>query len=133
MRFFRTALIWLLAVSWLPATLHCAAERAGLLGSVEECCTDEPAGESNALPGSCAKAPCETLGAKLAKNTSDSLQVAAPEVWAWLTLSVILPEASGSPGLKISPDTTDSPPELVKVWQFSHRAALAPRAPGLAS
>lgn len=117
----------LLAVLWLPATLHCGLETAGLLlhGHGAE---SADAGCATA----CENDSCALVEDGAFKNATGLVKVGAPVLALCVTQLVLdLCAASGSiaPLLSVSPDTTDSPPELVRTWQFVARTALLPGAP----
>lgn len=132
MRLVRTIFIWLLAVSWLPATLHCAIEQAGLIeGDQDSCCAVDDHEETTPLD-SCVKDNCGVLENGVIKHASNPLKVSAPALLLCLSCLVdVSPERLETP--RISPATTGSPPELPCTWQFTMRAAQAPRAPSIAS
>jgi hypothetical protein len=120
MRRLRSLAAWLLVVLWLPATLHCSLEQAGLLGGDEACAE------------SCATDNCDVLESGLFKSTTAVLKVPAPTALTCLCcLNEITPETIVVPPL--SPEGTVSPPELARTWQFTARAAPPPRAPSPAS
>jgi hypothetical protein len=128
---FRRIFALLLLAAWLPATLHCGLEAAGLhLGP--ECC----AGASHAEATSgCESDDCEILEGGF--TPSSSLHVTAPAIAVCACLlhaesqppmvAVFSPPASGID------DAAAPPRELVPSWPFVSRAALSPRAPSLAS
>ena len=116
----------LLAVLWLPATLHCGLETAGLL--IHE------HGLESADTGcatACEKESCSTLEDGAYKKASDPIKVSAPALALCITQLVMnaTSEAADASALSVSPDTTDSPPELARTWQFIARTALLPGAP----
>lgn len=120
MRRLRSLTAWLLLALWLPATLHCSLDRAGVLG------------ESQACIESCATDNCDVLESGFCHSTSDVLKVPAPTALTCLCcLLEITPETIVLPLL--SPARTSSPPELARTWQFTARAAPLPGAPALAS
>lgn len=116
----------LLAVLWLPATAHCGLETAGLLLHEH--------GIESADTG-CATA-CETDSCALVedgafKNATNVVKVSAPVLALCFTQLVLIPTASEvtEPLTSVSPDTSDTPPELARTWQFIARTALLPGAP----
>lgn len=113
-----------LAVLWLPATLHCGLESAGLLaheheaGAVESGCAE-----------TCHNDSCAMVEEGGYKASTRSLSVPVPLLATlWLERLIAPPAATQSPPV-VSPETTDSPPELVRTWQFTARTALLPGAP----
>ena len=119
---FRLIALLLLAL-WLPATLHCDLEAAGLAHPALAC-HDEHAPGAHA--DNCALVEGGQYHAAIAL-----LKVPAPSLLActlcYLTLRAE-PPVFVPP---VSPEHTDSPPELIRVWQFARRAALPARAPTL--
>ncbi|MBC8039333.1 MAG: hypothetical protein H7Y06_02220 [Opitutaceae bacterium] len=116
----------LLAVLWLPATLHCGLETAGLLlheHGIESADTG--------CATACESDSCALLEEGAFKNATHVAKVSAPVLALCVTQLVLISAASEAIELlsSVSPDTTDSPPELARTWQFIARTALLPRAP----
>lgn len=120
-RFCRLVALLLLAL-WLPATLHCDLEAAGLT-PVSVTCQDEHAANQHAADN-CAQIENDTY-----KHASTLLKAPAPALLAACVCSVtdLVPRPIFVP--LVSPERTDSPPELTRTWQFRARAALPARAP----
>ncbi len=118
-------IVWVLAATWLPATLHCAIDRAGLLSATPECCSHD---EQSAPEADRCDIRCELLDSGCFQTVKDSQKVAAPTL---LPLLLYIVEAPLAPEMvqQVSPETVDLPPELERTWQFVSRAALPPRAP----
>jgi hypothetical protein len=107
---------------WIPAGSLCLAENAGLLAKNAGCCDDQ----SSEMSPCCAlasatykmdeNAPTKALSLAQIFVSSDSanLDCLRPQFFRVAECGV-------------------SPPELSTSWQFSFRAALAPRAPSSAS
>jgi len=118
----------LLAMLYLPATGHCIMEQAGWLPSGGDCC--EQAESHQDIPiNPCAVSCCpseNTAYFSVATSLHTYLIAEVPVCLIALALA-IEPEQSATP----LPGS--SPPELAKVWQFSFRAALPPRAPSFVS
>ena len=112
----------LLATLWLPATLHCALEEAGVI--VASACEIADADH-------CAQDNCATIEASHYK-TSDLLVTApAPHLFVCLDLAELIPtETIIVP--RIAPELSDCPLEVPRTWHFVVRAALPARAPSLA-
>ncbi len=114
----------LLAMLYLPATGHCLLEQAGWLPSGGDCCEQAVATDgSPAVP--CAYDCCPSEYAVYfspANGVLSQLIAEVPVCVIALALDVLLQQS-----LIISPES--SPPELPKVWQFTFRTALPPRAP----
>lgn len=106
-----------LATLWLPATLHCALEQAGVI-SATACVADH--GDHH---DDCAKV--ETGHYKVSELSPGP---AAPVLFVCFDLGdVIPPETVVVP--RISPERSDCPPEVPRTWHFLARAALPARAP----
>lgn len=112
----------LLLALWLPATLHCDLEAAGV-APASVVCQDEHAPDSHGTDN------CALVENGTFKASSTLLKVSAPALLACrlCCLAALLPPPVFVP--LVSPERTDSPPELVRVWHFDHRAALPSRAP----
>lgn len=126
-RFGRVLLFALLAL-WLPATLHCRLEAAGVF---DVHCS----GEETAQTGEeCADDVCPTVEQGLYKDSSATFAVAAPaecHVPDCCALLLALDRLVVEPAL--SPARHAPPPELSVTWQFVTRAAPPARAPSLNS
>jgi hypothetical protein len=115
----------LLAVLWLPATVHCGLETAGLLLHEH--------GIESADTGCatvCAADNCAAIEGGEFANSSVLLQVTAPTFFVCalhLIASRVQTDVIEMP--VVSPDKTDSPIELARTWQFTARTALLPGAP----
>lgn len=126
-RFGRFLLFALLAL-WLPATLHCKLEAAGVF---EEHCTDEG---SSATDAGCTDDACPTIEDALYKDSAAKLTVTAPaecHIPDCCALLLTLDRLTVAPAL--SPLRHAPPPELRVTWQFVTRAAPPARAPALNS
>ncbi len=115
----------LLAVLWLPATLHCGLEAAGFLGHDHE---EVPA--ENDCAHACFNDSCAAVEDGAYKRSAGLVKLEAPVLTLWLAGWV---ERARAPEwiAPLSPDTTDSPPELARTWQFTARTALLPGAPSV--
>jgi hypothetical protein len=116
----------LLAVLWLPATMHCGLETAGLLlheHGIESADTG--------CATACEKESCSTLEEGAFKNATHIVKVSAPVLALCVTQLVLISAASelAEPLSSVSPDRSDTPPELARTWQFIARTALLPGAP----
>jgi len=116
----------LLAVLWLPATLHCGLETAGLLlheHGIESADTG--------CATACENDSCALVEDGAFKNATGATKVSSPVLALCVTRLVLISSASEADELlsSVSPDTTDSPPELARTWQFIARTALLPGAP----
>jgi hypothetical protein len=106
----RRLIALLLLALWLPATLHCDLETAGVQAASDNHCTDDA---------------CHTLEA------SALTAFALTKLVSSVTLSVValLPTPLELPADSVRPERTDVPRELGRRWQFSRRAAPPARAP----
>ena len=126
---FRQSLVCLMVAVWLPATLHCAMDRAGLFEAALACCEHEkPARSTNA--GQCDER-CADFERSINKASAEMPAMGAPVLFALVDWVVVVVEVPAIPGA-ILPEVTDSPPELARTWHFVARAALPARAPSLA-
>lgn len=110
----------LLATLWLPATLHCALEEAGLIG--EACTVDKS--------DVCANDSCATVEATHYKSPDLLAVVLAPTLFVCLDLAELNPTEAIIVPL-VSPERSDCPLEVPRTWHFVARAALPARAPSL--
>jgi hypothetical protein len=109
------------------ASMHCTLEGVPGFEFLKTCCFADSAPSA---PQDCDSDECvvESESYRVEEQT-----VSAPQPLLLLALlaSVIevpLPEAQVASLL-----ASESPPEIPKIWQFSHRTALPPRAPSIAS
>lgn len=118
----------LLALWYLPATAHCLLEQVGWLAPGADCCDQKASDDgSQSLPCPYGCCPSEyAVYFNPIKGDVSLLAVEVPPCVVMLPLAV-LPEQSEF----VPPES--SPPELPKVWQFSFRTALSPRAPSFVS
>ncbi len=116
--------VWLLLAVWLPATLHCRIEMAGL-GEArhDSCCTGVTTD-----PGSdCLGDSCANIENSLIKDSAQELDLAAPAAACPFCCTVLVSAARTEPIL--SPKRHVPPLELKVAWQFIERAAPPARAP----
>jgi hypothetical protein len=126
----RTLLFTLVAL-WLPVTLHCRLEAAGLFASPDACCAAE---ESPAPAGDCKDDACPTVEDALYKECTHGLKVSGPalnDCFACLAIVALDRDLCAEPTL--SPARHAPPLELRAAWQFLSRAAPPARAPSLNS
>ncbi len=123
MRRFHRLLALLLLLLWAPATLHCALEAAGLIGTQ---CAEDCGRDSGREDG------CDLVESGLYKNSTPLLKIAAPEL---LRLAFLFVPALEPPGLApaFAPAPFFAAQTLRRTWQFAQRAAPPCRAPSLAS
>jgi hypothetical protein len=117
----------LLAVLWLPATLHCGLEAAGFL---DQHAHEETTASDSDCGDTCANDSCAAVEDGAYKRSSELISLPAPVLTACQTCAAPPPQKSNPP-TSISPETTDSPPELARTWQFTARMAFQPGAPSI--
>jgi len=126
---FRFIFALLLATLWLPATLHCQIEAAGL--EIIFVCHDHDhdTAHDQVVPVSsadhCAEDACHTLEGVALKAFAPAKLVGD----ATLFVMALLPAPPGTPTSGVSPERSDAPQELSRCWQFTTRAAPPSRAP----
>jgi hypothetical protein len=118
----RTVVAMVLLAMWLPATSLCLMENAGWLAKNDGCCDSQT---SETL--SC----CALASATYKMDESRSSTAPAGQL---LVALIDFANLNSAPEQFVRPaECGVSPPELSSSWQFSFRAALAPRAPSSAS
>jgi hypothetical protein len=116
-----------LALYYVLAMAHCPLEQASFFG--EGCCSTSSVQQSEDQTTSCEDGCCplESSFQFCRQKTGHDIPVVASSGFVLCALEVDLAQ-------KAAPHSpTGPPPELPKVWQFSFRTALPPRAPSLAS
>jgi hypothetical protein len=111
---------------WLPATLHCRLEAAGVF---DPHCSEEQSAQAGE---DCTDDVCPTVEDGLYKDSAATFTVAAPAecaVPAGGALLLALIRLAAEPVL--SPVCHEPPSELTVRWQFITRAAPSARAPSL--
>lgn len=116
----------LLAVLWLPATLHCGLETAGLL--IHEHGLESA--DTGCAPA-CENDSCALVEDGAFKNATYVVKASTPVLALCVNQLVLIPTASelAEPLSSVCPDASDTPPELARTWQFIARTALLPGAP----
>lgn len=119
----------LLLALWLPATLHCQLEAAGLGDQHQDGCCTDPA-QTGATD--CRDDACANIEASLHKEAAPRLALSAPEACdCLLCLADFACACTGCTEPALSPARHAVPPELAVTWQFVARAAPPARAPSL--
>ncbi len=124
---FARMLVLLLVAAWLPVTLHCRLEAAGIY-EAEDCCASEQPAEP---AGDCKDDACPTVEEALYKEASQGLKVATPTLVECLFRLVTFSPAPSPVEPALSPERHAPPLELKVGWQFVTRAAPPARAPAL--
>ncbi len=120
MRRVRSLAALLLLAFWLPATLHCDLEHAGVMEKLLAC------------DGDCETDDCAQIESGHYKPTTHAVHVSAPLLLVCLdTVEAVIVAPADLP--QYFPDDRASPPELARVWQFVFRAAPLPGAPSIVS
>jgi len=117
----RRLLTFALLALWLPATLHCDLEAAGL--ALPFVCHDHDTATGLDLP--CADDECHAL------DRASYTAFALTKLVSATVLSVLarLPDSIETPVDGVRPERTDVPRKLRRTWQFDTRAAPPARAP----
>ena len=117
----RRLLTFALLALWLPATLHCDLEAAGL--ALPFVCHDYDTATGLDLP--CADDECHAL------DRASYTAFALTKLVSATVLSVLarLPDSIETPVDGVRPERTDVPRKLRRTWQFDTRAAPPARAP----
>jgi hypothetical protein len=118
----------LLLVLWMPATMCCALERAGV-PFFDNCCADETSRDSP-------QPPCTDKSCCLLDSGRFTAQITPPLAVMPLETVVLVPWVLLGASQRPQPASQFSdlaPPDLPVTWQFSLRTALLPRAPSLIS
>ena len=112
----------LLLALWLPATLHCALESAGLISAGPM--------RVDGTNDHCAGDNCTQLEDSLFKHKVDELQAVAPDlVCCACCFCLQLPTVAAADEAFVA--RPDRPLNWVTAWHFTRRAAPSPRAPSL--
>jgi hypothetical protein len=132
MRLWRTILLGAMATLWVAAGMHCRLE---VLPGFEflSCCQHSATDHSPAHhEQDCDGDGCAAIESGFYQLQSPQSAPAKPLLLlvAWVTPRPDLAPASAP---RLLPTPAASPPELSRLWQFSQRAALPPRAPSFVS
>ncbi len=130
MRSLRTLIALLLALVWLPATLHCGLDAVGVFAHADNCCADA----SDAGPhekSSCGLDGCDVVESGGYPVASGAVKVPAP-IWdsAEFSLIVLVPVLASETEITVF-EAVESPPEIKRTWHIVSRAARLPGAPSL--
>jgi hypothetical protein len=112
----------LMLAVWLPASMHCLLEDAGLFPK-DESCASSPAGTHDYGDG----CQFENGGVQF-----QALKVFIPNFDFVAVLLSDMPEPV-EPLILSTSEHADALAELVRIWQFTHRTALPVRAPSILS
>jgi len=116
----KAAVAMAMLVLWMPATSLCLLENAGLISKTDNCPAD-PSSESSPC--------CALVSAAYKTNEGSAVRISSPVlIIGWFVASPPLVRPRTEVAIA---ESTESPPGLRQTWQFSLRAALAPRAPSV--
>lgn len=120
--------VLLLAAIWLPVTMHCRIEAAGLL-EPHDGCAQELSNQTSDT--GCKDDACPTVEDALFKETAAFPALVAPvDGNSTARLLALLATFREDVEPVLSPARQAPPAELVTSWQFHTRAAPPARAPG---
>lgn len=120
----------LLALLWLPLTVHCRIEA---LPGIEflSCCQHDDA-EVEKAPAhhdnDCETDSCATVESGFYKIEDNPTLMPVLALAACILETDLLAQLHSDSTLPFLP-VPSAPPELPRLWQFNHRTALPPRAP----
>ena len=128
-----TFIALLLLSLWLPATMHCALESAGILPSH----ADAPVSSCAQTGGPCTNDSCTLVEGVTYKAASTALQIPAPSVQLTNYLCWVRDVSANGESLAVAAfcvprAQVERPKDWVASWQFIRRAAPSPRAPSFA-
>jgi len=131
-RILRLTAALVLAILWLPATMHCGLETAGFIGQADGCCQHDDSVPANGQPAQCGQGVCGIVESGDYQPASALTKVPAPSLALYVFCLLEL-----APTLELVPEIAasvevESPPEIRRTWHFVERAALSPRAPSFA-
>jgi hypothetical protein len=121
----RTVITLVMLGLWPLAVMHCKLEKIPGLEFLR-CASDTPTSSG------CQGDGCETVESATYK-TPDNQNVAPEPVFESVLLSRLLESEVRPCENHFCWPATAAPPELSKIWQFSFRTALSPRAPSFVS
>ena len=113
---------------WGLAAAHCSLEVLPGFGFLKSCCF---VGSASSTQKDCDADGCGTV--EKGNYRTEERTASAPQPLLVLALLSSATEARASELRIRSFVAFESPPEIPRAWQFSHRTALPPRAPSIAS
>lgn len=128
MQFLRRLVALAVLALWLPTTLHCALEAAGVAFG-DSCCAEDASAEGCEVDG------CQTVEGEFRLSTPVQLTAPAPMAAAsFLLCPRLVPAIPPAPPPVTGVITAaEAPREFIRAWCFALRAAPAPRAPSVVS
>ena len=124
--FMKSVAVLLLAL-WVPVTMHCTLETMPGFSFLQWCCGGDEAPEQD---HDCSQDFCSAVESGLYKIEDNPAVVPA----LVLLLAFAAWDCVAEPPTDSAPQfvpVSSAPPELPRLWQFSYRTALPPRAPSL--
>ena len=128
MKWLRTITVLALVALWLPVSVHCQLEQLPGLEFLS-CCDHEDTTAPHP-DDDCEGDGCAVVESGLYKTEERQNSLTAPNFPPVQSSSVRMTSA---PAAVLALVHGTSPPELSRIWQFSFRTALPPRAPSFAS
>lgn len=129
-KWLRTIVVLTLAALWLPVSVHCQLEQLPGLEFLS-CCNHEDTTAPH-QDDDCKGDACAVVESGLYKTEERQISLPAPDWMPVASYCALRPEACFCAEVRSSHQGT-APPELSRVWQFSFRTALLPRAPSVVS
>ena len=127
----RRILALALVALWLPATLHCDLEAAGL-DELFHCTVDHHTSADHHAPADATRDACDIVEGAAVKLTAGTAVLLPPSRFACLlSFAVPLPPLDSTPPDTGLSERVEPPPEVARTWHFTARAALPARAPSL--
>jgi hypothetical protein len=119
----------LLLVLWVPVSMHCELEALGGLEFLS-CCSHTPSAPHQ--DNDCQEDACSVVESGAFFLPQKEREVTPPvALLEQMPLDLVEPLTASAPGL-LAP-TSETPLGLSRLWRFSERTALPPRAPSLLS
>jgi len=130
MSLLRSSILALLLIGWLPTTNSCIIAAAFPTAFADCCTSGDASGSDDGCCTSCAQFESGVLASTPQPVVVPSIPLRHDDAWLERLLSRLSAESERE---WTRTDFSYSPPELLTTWQFSLRAAPAPRAPSLGS
>ncbi len=116
----------LLAILWLPATVHCQLETLGL-GALFACAGDD--GAAHADGKGCSDDGCQTIESGQVAVSKPRIDVSSLALFAFACHFCLFEVAAPDVASEFVASRQDETLPLRRTWQFDRRAALPARAP----
>ena len=122
----------MVAVLWIAANFHCQLESIPAFGFLSCCQHSEVEKTATHHENECAQDGCATVESGLYHQEARQDAPIKPPL-DLVGFSLIWPPVERDASAAATVPSASFPPEFLKVWQFSLRAALPVRAPSIAS